>query len=92
MCCGEAIPSPCSVHYIGPVTQQPHKVRRKPNFSAFLLTGGLTGLLLGIFLGLNGPAASRYDPSAGVGLLGLICAGLGLLIGGLIAVLIDKRR
>jgi hypothetical protein len=74
------------------VTQQPDKVRRRPNFSAFLLTGGALGLLVGILLGLFGHADPRYDASAGVGLLGLIFAGMGLLVGGIIAVLIDKRR
>ncbi|MDQ1481945.1 MAG: hypothetical protein QOF35_21 [Actinomycetota bacterium] len=74
------------------MTQQPDKAGRRPNFSAFLLTGGAVGLLVGIFLGLVGPAAPRYDASAGMGLLGVIFAGIGVLVGGVIAVLIDKRR
>jgi hypothetical protein len=66
-------------------------VRRKPNFSAFLLTGGLSGLLIGILLGLTGRASTGYDTTAAPGLLGLICAGLGLLLSGLVALAIDRR-
>jgi len=76
------------VEYRGAVSQQP---RRAPNFLAFLITGGLVGLLIGILVNVFGPAAERYDASATLGFLGLICAGLGVLVGGIIAVLIDKR-
>jgi len=74
-----------------PSKEQPRTVRRKPNFTAFLLTGGLAGLLIGFFLSVIGPVDTRYDASAALGFLGLICAGLGVLVGGLIAVLLDKR-
>jgi hypothetical protein len=73
------------------VSQQPRKFRRTPNFTAFLFTGGLVGLLIGLFLSVAGPGDPRYDASAAVGFLGLICAGLGVLGGGIIAVLLDKR-
>jgi hypothetical protein len=73
------------------VSQQPRKVRRQPNFTAFLITGGLVGLLTGFFLSVFGPGEASYDASAVLGFLGLICAGLGVLVGGIIAVLLDKR-
>ena len=73
------------------MSQQPRKLRRSPNFTAFLATGGLVGLLIGFVLGVLGRADARYDASAAVGFLGLICAGLGALVGGLIAVVLDKR-
>jgi membrane associated rhomboid family serine protease len=73
------------------VSPQPGKVRKRPNFTAFLLTGGLAGLLVGFFLSVVGPADARYDASAVLGLLGLVFAGLGVLAGGLIAVLLDRR-
>jgi hypothetical protein len=73
------------------VSQQPGKVRKRPNFPAFLLTGGLAGLLIGFFLSVIGPVDARYDASAVLGFLGLVFAGLGLLAGGIIAVLLDKR-
>ena len=58
---------------------------------AFLISGGLVGLLIGFAVSVFGPAANRYDASATLGFLGLIFAGLGVLVGGLIAVLLDKR-
>jgi hypothetical protein len=75
-----------------PPRQQPGQVRRPPRFSAFLLTGGLAGLLLGLLLSAIGPVDTRYDTSAAAGFLGLIFAGLGTLAGGLVAVLLEKRR
>lgn len=78
------------------VSQQPRKVSRTPrsrtpNFAAFLVSGGLLGLLIGFLLSVAGPGDARYDASAAVGFLGLICAGLGVLAGGVIAVLLEKR-
>jgi hypothetical protein len=73
------------------VSQRPGTVRRKPNFTAFLLTGGLVGLLTGFFLSVVGPVDARYQATAALGFLGLICAGLGVLVGGIVAVLLDKR-
>ena len=75
-----------------PRKQQRGRVRRLPRFSAFLLTGGLAGLLIGLILSAIGPVDVRYDSFSVAGFLGLICAGLGALAGGLVAVLIEKRR
>jgi len=72
------------------VTQHPRKVRRTPRFAAFLATGGGVGLLVGILVGILGPTSTTYDSSAALGFVGLICALLGVLVGGVIAVLFDK--
>jgi hypothetical protein len=74
-----------------PRRQQSGQVRRSPRFFAFLLTGGLAGLLIGFFLNVIGPVDSRYDASSELGFLGLIFAGLGALVGGIVAVLLEKR-
>jgi hypothetical protein len=79
------------VEYLGVVSQQPRKVRRKPNFLAFLISGGLVGMLIGFVVSIFGPGTARYDASATLGFLGLIFAGLGVLVAGIIAVLLDKR-
>ena len=82
--------------YVGVMSQQPRKheprrIRSAPKFSAFLLTGALAGLVLGLVLGVTGPADARYDSFTAPGLLGLIFAGLGALTGGVVAVLLEKR-
>ena len=78
------------------MSQSPQKGRRAPGFrvprfKGFLVTGGLAGLIVGVFLGVSGPEDPRYDTSAAAGFLGLLCAALGLLAGGLVAVLLDRR-
>jgi hypothetical protein len=73
------------------VSQQPRKVRRRPNFAAFLISGGLIGLIVGFVVGAFGPATNSYDASAILGFLGLIFAGLGVLAGAIVAVLLDRR-
>ncbi|MHB1473036.1 MAG: hypothetical protein ACYCV4_05305 [Dermatophilaceae bacterium] len=69
----------------------PGKVRRTPRFTAFLVTGGVVGLLIGFLLSVVGHPDTRYDAAAALGFLGLVCAGLGMLVGGIIAVLLDRR-
>ena len=73
------------------MSQHPRQAPRKPNFLAFLVSGGLVGLLIGFLVSVYGPTADRYDASATLGFLGLIFAGLGVLVGGIIAVLFDRR-
>lgn len=85
--------------YFGVVSHQHGKqaartartARRQPRFAAFLISGALLGLLVGFVLSLLGPVDARYDASAALGFLGLIFAGLGALLGGIIAVLLEKR-
>ena len=67
------------------------QVRRSPRFAAFLLTGALSGLVIGLFLSVTGPVDARYDAFATAGFLALIFAGLGALAGGLVAILLDRR-
>jgi hypothetical protein len=74
------------------VSQPP---RRIPNFKRFLITGGIVGLVVGIFLAYISDEAPGYDARTEV----LYLAALGVFVGiglfGLIAVLIDawlRRR
>ena len=46
---------------------------------------------MGFFLSVLGPVDARYDASSALGFFGLIGAGLGLLVGGVIAVVVDRR-
>ena len=79
------------MEYRGVVSQQPRKVGRRPNFVAFLISGGLIGLLVGFLFSVFGPAAVGYDASSTLGFLGLLFAALGALVAGIIAVLLDTR-
>ena len=65
---------------------------RRPRFTSFLVTGGVVGLLIGVFLSLVGHPDTRYDSATALGFLGLICALLGVLAGGVIGVLLDRPR
>ena len=76
--------------YRGDVSQ-PSKIRRAANIPAFLLTGGLVGLVLGILLAVMGHDDTRYDVPAALAFFGLIGAAFGVLIGGIIAVLLDRK-
>jgi hypothetical protein len=49
------------------------------------------GLLVGLVFSALAPADSRYDAAATWGFFALVFAGLGLLLGGVVAVLIDRR-
>jgi len=76
--------------YRGHVSQPP-KIRRAANIPAFLLTGGVIGLVLGVLVGVFGNDDARYDAGAAVGYLGLGGAALGVLVGGIVAVLLDRK-
>jgi hypothetical protein len=76
--------------YRGGVSQPP-KIRRAANIPAFLLTGGVIGLVLGVLAGVFGNDDARYDAGAAVGYLGLGGAALGVLVGGIVAVLLDRK-
>jgi hypothetical protein len=68
------------------------RVRRAPRYGAFLGTGAVVGLLAALVGGLTGPG----DPSVGrgplVGYLALSLGLLGALLGGGVAVLIERFR
>jgi hypothetical protein len=76
--------------YVGVVSQPPRKARSAPKFTAFLLTGAVAGLLIGCLLSVIGPVDTSYDASSVLGFLGLIFAGLGMLVGGIVAVLLER--
>jgi hypothetical protein len=76
--------------YRGDVSQPP-KIRRATNIPAFLLTGGVIGLVVGVLAGVFGNDDARYDAGAAVGYLGLGGAALGVLVGGVVAVLLDRK-
>jgi hypothetical protein len=76
--------------YRGDVSQPP-KIRRAANIPAFLLTGGVIGLVLGVLAAVFGHEDASYATGVAVGYLGLGGAALGVLAGGIVAVLLDRK-
>jgi len=63
----------------------------RPRYASFLLTGGLVGLLVTLAVVL-GPGADVERRRALFFYLGLLLAGTGALLGGLVAVLVEGRH
>ena len=72
----------------GPIRQV--RVRRAPRYGVFLATGALLGLVVALVSGLTGPG----DPGVGrlklVGYLAIGLVLLGAMVGGLVAVSIER--
>ncbi len=67
------------------------RVRRAPRFPAFLAAGGLVGVVVALVVALTRPA----DPDTGFwslfALLGLFGLVAGLVVGAIVALLLDRR-
>jgi hypothetical protein len=66
--------------------------RRAPNFTRFLATGAILGFIVGSAVAFFGRQAPGYGEGAAVAYLGLLGAGLGAMLAGVVAVLLDRRR
>jgi hypothetical protein len=67
------------------------RTRRNPRYVAFLGTGAVLGLVTAFVLAL-GPGADVEDPRRLLAYLCALLAGLGALLGGALAVLLEGRR
>ena len=65
-------------------------VRRAPNFAQFLISGAVVGIILGLWVGSRGGAGDYSDTTA-AGFFAVIFGGLGALLAGAVAVVLDKR-
>jgi hypothetical protein len=73
--------------------------RKSPNFVRFILTGAILGFIVGgVIAGTNilgaaegGNPAYNYSPSAGIGVVSLLFAGLFAIVAAVVAVLLDRR-
>ena len=64
---------------------------RTPRYTRFLLTGGVAGLLLALLVAVvRGDRVER--PELLFFYLGLVLAGLGALLGAVVAVVLEARR
>jgi len=71
---------------------------RRPRFLPFILTGAVVGFLVGAWLSASNLlldpdplVPSDYSPSAGIGYLGFLGAGLFALLGALVALFLDRH-
>ena len=67
------------------------RTRRSPRYVAFLGTGAVAGLVVALVLAL-GPGAVVGDRGRLIAYLCALLAGLGALLGGVVAVVIEGRR
>jgi hypothetical protein len=67
------------------------RVRRSPRYIAFLGTGAVVGVVAGIVLAL-GPGAGVDDKVRLLAYLCALLAGLGALLGGVVALVLEGRR
>ena len=65
-------------------------VRRAPRYSRFMTLGALVGAVVALILTMSFPANDDFDRGQVFGFLLLACAAIGLALGALIALLIDR--
>lgn len=64
---------------------------RRPRYGAFLVTGGLVGLVGTVAVAI-GPGADEDRRGQLIFYLGILLIGTGALLGGLVAVLVEGRH
>jgi len=75
------------------------RVRRAPKISVFLIVGALVGVFVAMILTFAFNGSAEASPNTGVvyslgqvfGFLVLICAPIGLALGGVVALVLDRR-
>ena len=64
---------------------------RTPNFLRFIVTGAIIGFLGGAIFSLLGESAADYSSASQIAFFGVMFAGIGALLAGLVAVLLERR-
>ena len=75
------------------------RVRRAPKISVFLILGAALGVLVAMILTFAFKGTAEVSPNTGVeytqgqvfGFLVLICAPIGIALGGIVALIFDRR-
>jgi len=67
-------------------------VRRAPNLVAFLITGGVIGVIVGAAIAAVGGDAptSHYSHSTSIGFFAVIFGALGVLVAAIVALIVEK--
>ncbi len=79
---------PWAVAYAGRVRPAPP---RTPNYLRFIVTGAIVGFLAGAIFSLVGESATDYSAGSQIAFFGVMFAGIGALLAGLVAVLLERR-
>jgi MFS family permease len=64
---------------------------RTPNYLRFIVTGAILGFVVGAVFSLVGEAAPDYSSASQIAFFGVMFAGIGALLAGLLAVLLERR-
>jgi len=65
-------------------------VRRAPRYSRFLTLGALVGAVVALILTVSFPANDEFDRGQVFGFLLLACAAIGVALGAVVALVIDR--
>ena len=71
--------------------RQQVRVRRSPKVGVFLLVGAIVGVVAAIVLVSVTPQDPEIPTAQAVGFLAVLLAPVGALVGGLVALLLDRR-
>jgi hypothetical protein len=64
---------------------------RTPNYLRFIVTGAILGFVVGGVFSLVGEGVPDYSSGAQIAFFGVMFAGIGALLAGLLAVLLERR-
>ena len=64
---------------------------RTPNYLRFIVTGAIVGFLAGAIFSLVGESVTDYSAGSQIAFFGVMFAGVGALLAGLVAVLLERR-
>lgn len=65
---------------------------RTPNYLRFIVSGAIVGFVAGAIFALSSDAAANYSAGSEIGYFGVMFGGIGALLAGLLAVLLERRR
>jgi hypothetical protein len=83
---------PDAVPGLDPNTPVYGRIRQAPRYGSFVATGAILGVVLGIVLSFSRPSTGDFSQNSVVGYVAAILGLIGALIGGALAVLMDRRR
>jgi uncharacterized membrane protein len=87
---GAAVPDDADPGEQGTVTEAAVRVQRSPRYFRFMLTGALVFAVIALVLTFSFPANPTYDRGSVFGFLLAICATIGVALGALVALLVDR--